>query len=152
MMRKVRVSGARRRSVLVVEDEFLIAIELQSILENAGFHVLGPAFSIDGALDILRNHRPNAALLDINLRGQFVTPVARRLEALGVPFVLSSAYAAYAAALDDVFVGAPMLDKPVRDAQLISVLTGVVNTGPAHVNNRVQLKKCAARPKQAFGP
>ena len=55
--------------LLIVEDELLIALELQSIVEQLGGTVVGPAGSVEGALQLLADTTPNAALLDANLRG-----------------------------------------------------------------------------------
>ena len=55
-------------SVLVVEDEALIACDLQDILESNGYRVIGPAASITRALDLIKDETPDLALLDVNLR------------------------------------------------------------------------------------
>ena len=55
-------------SVLVVEDEALIACDLQDILESNGYRVIGPAASIARALDLIKDETPDLALLDVNLR------------------------------------------------------------------------------------
>ena len=63
------------------------------MLRAAGVQVLGPAASV--AVPPWRcstPHKPDAAILDLNLRGELATPVARRLREMGVPFVLSTAY------------------------------------------------------------
>jgi CheY-like chemotaxis protein len=78
--------------VLVVEDEFLLALELELLLGRHGYRVLGPASTVAEALRLLEGATPDAALLDVNLRGEMVTPVAEALRALAVPFVLASAY------------------------------------------------------------
>jgi two-component system, response regulator PdtaR len=57
------------RRLLIVEDELLIALELQSIVEQLGGTVFGPAGSVERALQLLDDTTPNAALLDANLRG-----------------------------------------------------------------------------------
>src|SRR5687768_10546420 len=80
------------RSILVVEDEALVAWDLESTLHAAGLNVLGPVASVKAALDLLRKSRPDAAILDVNLHGELVTPVARQLRTMNVPFVLSTAY------------------------------------------------------------
>ena len=54
--------------------------------------MLGPAATVDEAFRLLRGDTPDVALLDINLRGEPVTPVAEELRARGVPFLLASAY------------------------------------------------------------
>lgn len=86
------MSAPDRRTVLLVEDEFLIALDVCDMLERAGFEVLGPVPTIDTALASLTARRPDACVLDVNLRGKYSTPVADRLKAENVPFVLSSAY------------------------------------------------------------
>ena len=80
------------RLVLVVEDEFLIAMDLELLLQRHGWRVLGPAATVDEALRLLARRERPVALLDVNLRGELVTPVAEELRARGVPFVLASAY------------------------------------------------------------
>jgi CheY-like chemotaxis protein len=107
--------------VLVVEDEFLLALELELLLERHGYRVLGPAATVAEALRLLEGGRPDAALLDVNLKGEMVTPVAEALRARGVPFVLASAYdrpELTALAL----AGAPNVGKPTDDRRLLAAL------------------------------
>ena len=111
--------------VLVVEDEFLIATDLEHMLGRHGWRVLGPAATVAEALRLLDGGAPGAvpgvALLDVNLRGEAVTPVAERLRALGVPFVLASAYDGdRLAALG--LGGAPNVGKPADDRRLLAAL------------------------------
>nr|WP_276573867.1 response regulator [Bradyrhizobium sp. IC3195] len=80
--------------ILVVEDEYLIALELDTQLRVAGYRVIGPVPDIDGALKLLKADRPDAAILDVNLAGEWVTPVAQALQAMSVPFILASGYVA----------------------------------------------------------
>lgn len=108
--------------VLVVEDEFLIAMELVDALEAAGFHVLKAAPSIEIALDILKDARPSAAVLDVNLRGERVTPVAMVLAAMNVPFVLTSAYGEDDLASEPILAGAINLGKPTPHDRLLQVM------------------------------
>ncbi len=65
----------RRPRILVVEDEFLIAMELDMTLRSAGYQVLGPVTTVTAALELLRAERPDAAVLDVDLEGEWVTPV-----------------------------------------------------------------------------
>jgi CheY-like chemotaxis protein len=71
------VSG--NASVLVVEDEALIAMDLQTLLEDAGYSVLGPANSTAAAMALLAGHDPDVALLDVNLGRSDVFTVANEL-------------------------------------------------------------------------
>jgi CheY-like chemotaxis protein len=66
-------------SVLVVEDEALIAMDLQALLEEAGYRVLGPANSTAAAMALLAGHDPDIALLDVNLGRSDVFGVANEL-------------------------------------------------------------------------
>ena len=113
------------RLVLVVEDEFLIALDLAQLLRRHGWRVLGPAATVDQALRLLRGATPDVALLDVNLRGEPVTPVAAALRARGVPFVLASAYDhvdQIAPALAEV----PNLRKPFDEGRLLAALARAV--------------------------
>ena len=70
----------RGRLVLVVEDEALIALHLEFILKRHGWRVLGPAASVAQALRLLdENELPDVAVLDVNLQGEPVVPVASAL-------------------------------------------------------------------------
>jgi DNA-binding response OmpR family regulator len=113
---------AAAKVILVVEDEFLIAMELESMLEGGGYEVLGPVTTVAAALVILGHHRPDACVLDFNLRGEQVTPVARVLKAAGVPFLLSSAYEQVVFDGDAAFSGAINIGKPASREQLFATL------------------------------
>ena len=118
--------GSPRSSlVLVVEDEFLIAMDLECLLRQHGFRVLGPAATVAAALRLLDGEVPDVALLDVNLRGEKVTPVAEVLRVRGVPFVLASAYddAQLTAA---ILVEAPNVGKPIDVRRLLTALAEAV--------------------------
>jgi CheY-like chemotaxis protein len=77
----------RDHSVLIVEDEFFTAIELEAIVRNAGAEVIGPALSAPEALLLIDNHKITVAILDVWLNQRNSLPVAQRLADLGIPFV-----------------------------------------------------------------
>jgi two-component system, response regulator PdtaR len=79
---------------LVVEDEYLIAMELDTQLRTAGYRVIGPAPDVSAALELLKAERPDAAILDVSLAGEWVTPVAEVLHSMSVPYMLASGYVA----------------------------------------------------------
>ena len=84
----VSLKGAR---VLIVEDAVLLALELETGLSEAGAEVIGPAYELEEAMALL--DRPiDAAVLDANLNGHSVMPVAQALAARGVPFVFATGY------------------------------------------------------------
>lgn len=79
--------------ILLVEDEYMLAFDLLSELEDRGAIVLGPEASVDAALRRVANEsRIDAAVLDVNLGGEFAFPVADALRARQVPFMFSSGY------------------------------------------------------------
>jgi DNA-binding response OmpR family regulator len=83
------LSGCR---VLVVEDEVLIAMLLEAALEDAGCVVVGPYSTLADASAAATRETVDAALLDVNLAGEKIFPVAELLQARGVPFLLLSGY------------------------------------------------------------
>ena len=86
-------SPLRDRRILVVEDEYLIAMSLQDALETAGSIVVGPAPSVDKALQTIDSESHiDAAVLDVNLGGALAYPVADLLVARNIPFVFTSGY------------------------------------------------------------
>ena len=109
------------RSVLVVEDEALVALDMEETLKAAGVRVMGPAASVAEAMALLEAATPDAAILDLNLRGELVTPVARRLREMGVPFVLSTAYN-HLRGEGEAFWGVENLGKPFAGSRCVEVL------------------------------
>jgi DNA-binding NtrC family response regulator len=79
--------------VLVVEDEMLIAAEMEATLEDLGCQVVGPYGRIGEALDALHDTAVDAAVLDVNVRGEMIFPVAEKLKERGVPMVFCTGYA-----------------------------------------------------------
>jgi len=84
------------RRILIVEDEALVAMMFEDVLLDAGAKVIGSASSVEEALLLIEtataNGGLNAAVLDINLQGAMVSPVADHLAALDVPFVFATGY------------------------------------------------------------
>ena len=80
------------RRVLVVEDELLVAMELDSVLRVQGCTVLGPTATVERAVVLIVEGQPDVALVDLNLGGQSALPIAAVLNARGVPFLVVSGY------------------------------------------------------------
>jgi CheY-like chemotaxis protein len=114
--------------VLVVEDELVIAMELESLLKRLGCIVLDPAPSIRRALCLLSGKRPDAAVLDVNLQGKLVTPVAEALQEQHVPFVLVTGYET-ARLHDEALRSAVHVRKPVDEPRLEKALCKVLASG-----------------------
>jgi DNA-binding response OmpR family regulator len=111
-----------QKIVLIVEDDFLIAMDLQQMLEGRGWRVIGPAANVRTALRLLEDELPTVALLDVNLGAEFVTPVAEILRARGVPFALASAYESPDRVAGEALAGAPNVGKPTSEHRLIGIL------------------------------
>ncbi|MXP41496.1 PAS domain-containing protein [Altererythrobacter soli] len=111
------------RTVLIVEDEPLISLEMQAMVEAMGYNVLGPAPSVAEAQELLKGQRPDIAVLDVNVRGESSDSIARALTALRVPFVYCTGYA------EPGKLPAPdsaKLPKPVDPAALRAALARLV--------------------------
>lgn len=81
------------RTILIVEDEYLLACELETEVQNAGASVLGPVGSLQDALELVASGQPiDGAILDVNLQGTAVFPVADMLVDRQVPFVFTTGY------------------------------------------------------------
>ena len=106
--------------ILLVEDEFLLAIQLEELLQSLGGTVHGPFGKLDDALEAARRDDFNLAILDINLSGTMVYPLADDLRARGVPFVFLSGYGALN--LPERFRAVTRLNKPCDPDMLIAAL------------------------------
>ncbi|WP_298746318.1 response regulator [uncultured Brevundimonas sp.] len=109
------------RRVLVVEDESLVAMLLETILEDMGCVPVGPAATVEDGLRLAAGDEPvDAALLDVNIAGRQVFPIAEALKARGVPFVFSTGYGE--GGLPDQWRGLPTLQKPFTEAAVRDAL------------------------------
>jgi two-component SAPR family response regulator len=115
----------RGLAVLIVEDEFLIAMNLEAILERYGAHVLGPVASVTEALRLLETESPDLAVLDVHLNDGLVTPVAEALRRRTIPYVLASAYSATDFAGNEALANVPNVGKLTRERELIRALDQV---------------------------
>ena len=110
--------SSSRPKVLVVEDEALVAMEIAHVLRSAGFEVVGPAQAVAPALSLIEEVGCDAAVLDINLRGETSELVAHKLLANGTKFVTLSGY--LQAQHPPIFNGVPAIAKPLRPALLVA--------------------------------
>jgi two-component SAPR family response regulator len=115
--------------ILIVEDEFLLAMELEMLLQQRGCMVLGPVSSIGQALTMLDGEQPDIALLDVNLKGERATPVAAALQARGVPFVLITGYSVLQLREPELRA-APRIDKPVNCRALKRAVASALSITP----------------------
>jgi len=112
------------RRVLVVEDEFLVALTMIDFLEPLGCEVVGPAASLPVALELARSEPLDAAVLDMNIAGAMIWPVARALRRRRVPFVFLSAYCDLEV-VSGPFAATPCLEKPLEQSRLLRHLHAI---------------------------
>ena len=98
------------RSILIVEDEPLISMMLEDFLESLGHKVAGTCDNVREALDATERGGFDLAILDVNLKGENVWPVATRLQEQGVPFVIASG--GHVDAPPAQFASVPLIEKP----------------------------------------
>ena len=111
--------------VLVVEDEMLVSMLVEDMLSDLGCTVVGPAAELEEAMTLAQSADIDLALLDVNLGGKPIFPVADALKARGVPFAFASGYGE--AGLSEDHRGAAVLQKPFREADLAKALRGLVS-------------------------
>ncbi|SED49608.1 response regulator [Rhodobacter sp. 24-YEA-8] len=99
--------------MLVAEDEYLLAADLTKFLQRAGARVIGPFPTVREALEGLRTGvTPDFAMLDVNLRGEMVFPLADHLVAAAIPFIFITGYDT--ALLPQAYAAIPRLEKPIN--------------------------------------
>ncbi|WP_210529792.1 response regulator [Rubellimicrobium arenae] len=109
------------RRILLVEDDYLMAQDLQAELEDAGALVLGPVPDIEGAMDLLNTSpAPDAAVLDINLGCDMVYPLVYTLRERLIRVVFATGYEAWS--IPERYRDLPRLEKPLSVRQIAEAL------------------------------
>ena len=114
----MRKPSARR--ILIVEDEFLVAMLLEDLLTEMGHQVIGTFAQVDEAMKFANQADVNFAILDINLAGATSFPVAEILRRRGIPFLFASGYGS--TGLASPFENELTLQKPYEPAELERVI------------------------------
>lgn len=112
------MKGRRVLRILVVEDEPLIAMEIEAVLETEGHAIAATVPTVAAALAYLKTERPDAALLDANLRGEPSVPIADELTRQHVPFLVLTGHSpeALPERLRPFFVGKPFQNRVLMQA------------------------------------
>ena len=102
--------------ILVVEDEAAISLLLEDMLLDFGCEVIGPAARLSAALEAVSREQVDLAILDVNVAGEPIYPVAEALALRSIPFVFSTGYGS--AGIRDAFRDRPVLQKPFAQNDL----------------------------------
>ena len=113
------ISLAGRR-VLLVEDEMLVSLLLEDLLAEHRCVVIGPFDTVPSALEAARTETLDLAVLDVNVAGMKVYPVAEMLHSRGIPFVLVSGYGR--SAVPDQHPDWAVCSKPFRESDLVGTM------------------------------
>ena len=122
MMMMAKHDEAVARRVLVVEDNFNIAVALTRLLKLRGYDVVGPTATVNGALALIADETIDGAILDINLRGEMVYPAVDVLREKGVRIVFMTGYDQKS--IRPAYVDVPCHQKPVTVDRLLQTLFG----------------------------
>ena len=109
------------KTIMVVEDEALVALSLHDFLSELGYSVVGPVGRVTEALRILNQQPVDAAILDVNLAGEFVYPLAELLRTRNIPFVFATGYSPES--IDPRFGDISVLQKPIDRQTLEACFT-----------------------------
>ena len=110
--------------VLLVEDEYLVASLIEEFLGIAGCIVTGPIPRLAQAVDVADRETCDAAVLDVNLAGERIYPVADILSRRNIPFVFVTGYGT--SALPSKYADRPRICKPFRMTELLAALSNIV--------------------------
>jgi two-component SAPR family response regulator len=124
--------------VLLVEDEAIVGMMMRDILLEHGLFVIGPCCSLHEAMSSVATAEIDCAILDLNLGGDAVYPVADILKARGTPFLFVTGYGRES--IDERFKGASILQKPVVREGLERQLRLILGTGPAALDAPVNYR------------
>lgn len=117
------------KRILLVEDEFLVAAQVEGMLAELGAVVVGPAGRMRDGLALAEQETLDAAVLDININGEHSTVIADALRSRNIPFVLASGYGEGAGEMGE----APRISKPYNKEKLGTALLRIVH-GPSRDN------------------
>ena len=122
------MTGLEGVRVLVVEDEFLVAVLIEEMLQSAGCVVSGPVSRVADALNAVDCDTYDVAVLDVNLAGERIDRVADALSRRNVPFLFVTGYSVGSLPAD--FAERPRVCKPFKMADLLCTLSNLVH--PPH--------------------
>lgn len=117
-----RLPGKR---VLIVEDNPILAYDISDLVEEFGASPIGPALDLEAGIRLVSENELDAALLDIDLGGEYVWPIAEALDRHKVPFAFVSAQCRDDE-VPEAFRSRPCIDKPALPSEIIEALVGFI--------------------------
>jgi len=112
------------RSVLLVEDEVMIRMMVADMLEELGYTIAGEAGDIDEGVRLVQVTDFDIAILDVNVNGRMISPVAEALQMRGLPFVFATGYGSQG--VPEKFRDRPTLQKPFQIETLANTIESVL--------------------------
>lgn len=117
--------------VMLVEDEPIVALDLENTLLSAGYFVVGPAATVDSALVLLDKFQPNAVIMDLKLRGEMAGRLADAFAAAGVPFGFITGQGVDV--IPPAYRDRPRLAKPYTHEAVLRMVRGLLEDQAAGV-------------------
>ena len=115
---------ANAPNVQLVEDQTMVACDLQRFLDSTGYHVVGPVGSTDAALGTIASNHLDGAVLDIKLLGDSSPRIADALKAARIPHIFINGWAVES--IPEQCCGRPLLNNPYDYHSLLDALNGAM--------------------------
>jgi CheY-like chemotaxis protein len=121
-----QADDGERKNILIVEDEAIIALDLEELVSELGYNVFQTVSSVADGLKALEAGTPSLAIVDMNLAGHSSRPIAEALSARGVPIIFATGYADVGD-LPESLASAPRLSKPISSTDLKRTIAELAN-------------------------
>lgn len=120
------MSKTRQCSILLIEDDPLLAMDVEMVLKAAGYRVIGPVATSADAIAVLHDESPDMTILDLNLGTEMVFPVFDCLARIGIPFIILSGHSQRM--VPARHADRPFLQKPYEAKALLRVIQNTLES------------------------